>query len=68
MTLTDPSFEELRDGMNSLAEGEVIHLHTFHDGELYHLSFKFLDPITDGAIESTWQSMQSGIAKLKKLT
>jgi len=66
MTLTDPSFEELRDGMNSLAEGEVIHIHTFHDGELYHLRFKFLDPITDGAIESTWQSMQSGIAKLKK--
>lgn len=52
--------------MNSLADGEVIHIHTLHDGELYHLSFKFLDPITDGAIESTWQSMRSGIAKLKK--
>ena len=66
MTLTDPTFEELRDGMRSLANGEVIDLHALHEGEVYSLSFKFLDPITDSAIESTWQSMQKAKAKLNK--
>ena len=36
MTLADPSFEELRDGMKSPAKGEAINLYTIHDGELYH--------------------------------
>jgi len=66
MTLTDPSFEELRDGMRSLAEGEVINIHTLHDGELYSLGFKFVDSIADASIEFVWQAMCKAKEKLKK--
>lgn len=66
MTLTDPSFEELRDGMKSLAKGEAINLYTIHDGELYSLGFKFVDAITDAFIEFVWQEMRKSKEKLKK--
>lgn len=66
MTLTDPSFEELRDGMKSLAKGEAINLYTIHDGELYSLGFKFVDAITDASIEFVWQEMRKSKEKLKK--
>lgn len=68
MTLTDPSFQQLRDGMKSLSKGEAINLHTLHDGELYSLGFKFVDAITDASIELVWQEMCKAKEKLKKLS